>query len=210
MKQALITKCEQLETDPILVRILIEALHSWLHQSAFPATAFGASYQALITSQEHIGWEHLLYGRWSTEWDTCQITYLEIRDVPLSYKNNGPAWTSQLIRVIWDHCHAAWLERNLARHGVDAEHQKAIQLAQAKEKIRTLYALRPLCRLRHHRRWFHESPEAHFAVEPNLNQLKAWINTYGEMITAVSKKQQRMNQQGQMGIAEAFELLHNI
>jgi len=210
MKQALISKCEKLATDPILVRILIEALFCWLRQSPFPATTFSANYQALIASQESIGWEHLFYGRWSTEWDSCQLGYLQDREVTLSHKNNGPAWASQLIRVIWDHCHAAWLERNLARHGADAEHRKEIALAHAKEKIRTMYALRPLCRLQRHRRWFHASPEAHFAIEPHLHQLQAWLRTYGEMITAISRRQQRMNQQGQMGIAEAFERLYNL
>jgi hypothetical protein len=186
MKQALISKCAKLETDPILVRILIEALFCLLRQSPFPATAFGENYQALIASQEFIGWEHLFYGRWRIEWDSCQRGYLQDREVTLSHKNNGPAWASQLIQVIWNHHHATWLERNLARHGADAENRKEIALAQAKEKISTLYTLHPLCRLQRHRRWFHAFPEAHFATEPHLHQLQAWIRTYGEMITAIS------------------------
>jgi hypothetical protein len=193
MKQALISKCEKLETNPILVRILIEALFCWLRQSTFPANAFGERYQALIASQEHIGWKHLFYGKCSTEWDSCQLGYLQDQDTTLSNK-------SQFIRVIWNHCHATWLKRNLARHGADAEHRKEIALAQAKKKSQTLYSLRLLCRLQCHRHWFHASPEAHFAIDPHLHQLQTWIGTYGEMITAISRWQQRMDQQGQWAL----------
>jgi hypothetical protein len=45
---------------------------------------------------------------------------------------------SQLIRVIWNHCLAAWLDRNLACHGADAEHCKEIAPAQVKEKDESL------------------------------------------------------------------------
>jgi hypothetical protein len=55
MNLALISKCEQLETDLVNVRILIEALHLWLCQ--FPATAFGESHLALTVSKERIGGE---------------------------------------------------------------------------------------------------------------------------------------------------------
>jgi hypothetical protein len=58
--------------------------------------------------------------------------------------------------------------------------------------------------------WFHAYLEAHFAMEPHVHKLQTWICTYGEMITAISRPQQRMNQQGQMGMAEAFEHLYNI
>jgi hypothetical protein len=75
--------------------------------------------------------------------------------------------------------------------------------AQAKEKIRALYTHRPLCLLHCHGRWFHASARAHFAIWPHLHQLQAWICTYGEMITAVWRRRQWMNQHSQMGIAEA-------
>jgi hypothetical protein len=120
---------------------------------------------------------YLIFHWWSTEWVSRQLEYLQDQDAnvthkiefflffsTLTHKNNGSAWTSQPIRVIWSHCHTTWLEHNLASSGVDAEHHKAIALAQAKEKIRALYALCPLCRLHCHRNRFHVSPEAHFAI----------------------------------------------
>jgi hypothetical protein len=44
MKQALISKCKKLETDPMLVRIGIEALFCWIRQSTLPVTAFSKRY----------------------------------------------------------------------------------------------------------------------------------------------------------------------
>jgi hypothetical protein len=79
-----------------------------------------------------------------------------------------------------------------------------------KKKIRALYAVRLLCCVHHHRRWFNASPEAHFAIESHLHRLQAWIRSYGEMIMAISIWQQHNNQQGQMGITEAFGPLYNI
>jgi hypothetical protein len=78
-----------------------------------------------------------------------------------------------------------------------AEHRKAIALAQAKEKIRALYALFPLCGLH-----CHYSGSAH--------QAATWIHTYCDIITAISQKQQGMNQNGQMGISQAFKCLYSI
>jgi hypothetical protein len=69
-----------------------------------------------------------------------------------------------------------------------------------------LYALCPLCRLHCHRHRFHVSPEAHFAIWPRPHQLQAWFVP----IEKWSRRQQHMNQQGQIGIAEAFRCLFNI
>jgi hypothetical protein len=55
--------------------------------------------------------------------------------------------------------------------------------------------------------YVYQGIEAHFAILYH-HYPQAWICTYGEeMITTISQRQQ---QQGQMGIAEAFKCLYNI
>jgi hypothetical protein len=57
------TRGETLQTDPVLLSILIKNLHSWLNRTPPPLTAaYPAAYRQLVREQTDLGWRQLFNG----------------------------------------------------------------------------------------------------------------------------------------------------
>jgi hypothetical protein len=200
-------KSESLNTDPILMEILLEGLQTWLNSTPISRHRYPEKFQLLLIEQSHIGWDQLFYGRWSAQWKGLQLEYLRANHKPVTRQNQGSQWVSAHIQIIWNHCHQWWQSRNNDRHGAEEAEQQAIRTAQAQRRIRVLYELRDLCRLNSHQGWFYSSPDEHFRREPTTRQLENWLAVHGRVIHTRARTTLHNQRQGLRAIDEAFEQL---
>jgi hypothetical protein len=184
-------------TSPALVDIMLLGIQQWMNHEPFPHERYTDTLQLLTRSQERIGWDQLLYGRWSGQWREQQRQYLQRNNLECSPFKCGPAWASTTIRLIWEHCHAEWRVRNQARHGVDELHRLEIRRDQVERKTALLYQLKPECTGFARRHYFYRNLARHFIKEPQIYNQEHWIETYEPMIRR-SIKQQQENERNQL------------
>jgi len=194
----------RMNTNPILVDLLIDGIHHWLHQTPDPPTPFSNTYEPLITSQTHIGWDQLIFGRWSLLWQQLQQQHLQHHNIQQTPYNSGCAWTSAIITVIWTHCQDEWKHRNNALHGHDQETQRQARLDKARRRIRALYQFKHQCFPHAQTHWFYPTPETHFSRESTPHRLENWLAAYEDRIHQQVQSNQSNRQQGQRIIDDYF------
>ena len=104
-----------------------------------PTTNRKASFELLVSSQNGIGWDHLLRGRFSHHWVQIQQDHIDHDHKVSSKKFTGKRWLQQVINHIWTHLYLAWKLRNADLHGIDAADQEAKRKAKLKPAIVALY-----------------------------------------------------------------------
>jgi hypothetical protein len=97
-----------------------------------------AQYQELHKQQAAIGWDQMLYGRWSEHWRILQQQHLYNNNISCNPRNNDIGWITGQITLIWNELYSAWKLQNQDRHGKEEELQREIKLDQAKRQIRVL------------------------------------------------------------------------
>jgi ribonuclease HI len=178
LRQALLKHLDRTDSDPILTDLLIEKLHHWFQETETPPTTRFDQYQQLVDSQTAIGWDQLIFGRWSQLWTHHQLEFLKRNNKPITNTNHGTGWASSIIQIIWSHCRDEWLCRNEALHGNDHKARKSARTTKAQFKIRSLYTLRSQCSPYVQSHWFYRSPEEHFARETSPINLENWITAH--------------------------------
>ncbi|KAG7347746.1 hypothetical protein IV203_016451 [Nitzschia inconspicua] len=69
--------------------------------------------------------------------------YLQRNHIEVKNKNHSLSWSSNIIRLMRNHCYKEWLTRNKARHGNDADDKAQRRLEKAHRSIWDLYDLKP-------------------------------------------------------------------
>ena len=159
----------------MLQDLLLNGLHHWFRDTPQPPASPGERYNTLVESQSSIGWNQLIFGRWSQLWAHHQLEHLRRNNITITTYNHGTGWSTKIILLIWTHFHEAWIIRNQALHGHDQQTRQLARLNQAQYKIRALYKLRTQCTRFVQTRWFYRSPEEHFQREPKASHLENWI-----------------------------------
>ncbi|KAG7350796.1 hypothetical protein IV203_010156 [Nitzschia inconspicua] len=116
---------------------LVMFLHGWLPVGKSVANGMRPLRHPFGTDTT-IGWNNFLLGRWSKHWTTLQLQYLQRNHIDIKNKNHGLSWSSNIIRLMWDHCYKEWITRNKARHGKDADDKAQRRLEKAHQRIRDL------------------------------------------------------------------------
>ena len=104
-----------------------------------PTTNRKASFKLLVSSQNDIGWDHLLRGRFSPHWVQIQQDHIDHEHEGSSKKFTDKRWLQKVINHIWTHLYLAWKLRNIDLHGIDAVDQEAKRKAKLKPAIVALY-----------------------------------------------------------------------
>jgi hypothetical protein len=126
-------------------------------------------YPPLVEDQQCIGWNQLLFGRWSTLWTTHQTSYIQRRNIHVTSTNQGDGWSSQVIALIWKHCYQAWIDRNHALHGHTRQTKNLARCHRAQYRLRALYDLKHQCSQFVCNFWFYPSLDEHLnQIQPNL------------------------------------------
>jgi hypothetical protein len=82
-----------------------------------------ALYQELHKQQAAIGWDQMLYGRWSEHWRILQQQHL-YNNISRNPRNNDIGWITGHITLIWNELYSAWKFWNQDRHGKEEELQR--------------------------------------------------------------------------------------
>jgi hypothetical protein len=80
-RQALLRHTDRSDTDPALVDLLIKGLHHWFQNTTSATVPRHPRYETLVEHQSTIGWDQLIFGRWSTLWATHQSSYLQRQQI---------------------------------------------------------------------------------------------------------------------------------
>ena len=187
---------------PALADLLVTGLHHWLQDTPDPPVSPFSQYDSLLASQSSIGWNQLIFGRWSVRWQEHQYRYLQQRNIPLTVHNHGPGWSSRIINLIWNHCHDAWITRNQTLHGHDQQTRQTARLHQAQYRIRALYGVRNQCSRFARDRWFYSSPEEHFQRVTCASHLENWLAVNEVRILTHVTHHQNQNRTGQRSITD--------
>jgi hypothetical protein len=132
----------KLHTQPDLQMILMVGLDGALQDDPLfdmPTDHREASFELLVSSQNDIGWSHLLRGRFSHHWVQIQQHHIDHDDEISSKKFTGQRWLQKVLNHIWTHLYMAWKLRNADLHGIDAADQEAKRQAKLKPAIVALY-----------------------------------------------------------------------
>ncbi|KAI2509155.1 hypothetical protein MHU86_5274 [Fragilaria crotonensis] len=110
--------CTRLGTMPHLQVLLLRAIREWLHphsETVFTVQFRGGDSPALrrvIFQQNAIGWEHILLGRFSSEWSRLQDEYYARRAQSTETKRQtGQRWQIAIISSIWKQWFLIWAIR---------------------------------------------------------------------------------------------------
>ena len=166
--------------DPFLRLLLVEILQSWLGNVSPTFPTLSPSYQLLITQQRRIGLDQLFFGRFSTQWQVLQDSYLSSTNQK-SRSVSGSHFVTGSIKVLWTHVHALWLKRNHNLHGDTPQTIEAASYAQAQREVIALYEYRHQLPPSD-RDIFYSSTTAHFEAETTAFSLRSWINTWRPVI----------------------------
>jgi len=118
------------QTDPQLIELLLTELNAWRNNEPHSTTS------PVAQAQTTIGWDALLDGWLSLEWQATQSAYWQ----QWKRRKSSKRWTSELIKkllnVSWD----MWEHRNAALHH-STLHQADIIESKINDQIRETFAL---------------------------------------------------------------------
>jgi hypothetical protein len=109
------------ETDPVLMEMMLEGIIRWMTETPYPNPRhrLPPQCQELHEKQLTIGWDQMLYGRWSEHWRILQQQHLYNNNISCNPRNNDIGWITGHITLIWNELYSAWKLPNQDRHGKD-------------------------------------------------------------------------------------------
>jgi hypothetical protein len=132
------------------------------------------SFKLLVHSQNEIGWNHLLKGRFSHHWIQLQQAYINQDDtISSSKKFTDERWLHKILNHLWTQLYTAWKPRNADLHGINKADKEMKRKAKLKPDIITLYPT--AASLDYLDRRLFDKPLAERLNQPAREQA-AWIN----------------------------------
>jgi hypothetical protein len=116
----------KLHTQPDLQTILMTGIKGALQDDPLfdmPTCNREPSFEILVSSQNDIGWSHLLRGRFSRQCVLLQQAHLD-QDADCSSLLTGERWLQKVLHPLWTHLCSAWKLRNPDLHGIDKADQE--------------------------------------------------------------------------------------
>jgi hypothetical protein len=86
------------------MEIMLEGIIQWLIKTPYPNPhhEMPPQYQELHKQQAAIGWDQMLYGRWSEHWRILQQQHLYNNNISCNPRNDDIGWiTCHRILVSW-------------------------------------------------------------------------------------------------------------
>jgi hypothetical protein len=101
----------------------------------------------VIRQQNKVGWNHIMLGRFGTEWRRIQARYSERIIQPtratkseLQPKRTPEQWSIGLISVLWEQWYLLWDDRNQDVHGRDAQQRQSQLRQEVQRQLGEIYA----------------------------------------------------------------------
>jgi hypothetical protein len=119
------------DTDRHLNKILAWAITTPSGPTApFPLQSIPIKYHALVQDQQHIGWDQVIYGRWTRTW---------ANHLDSLHPNKGEQLASKKLADIWRNVLRLWYHRCDLQHKPD-EHTPTLHQQQLHPKVQAIYA----------------------------------------------------------------------
>lgn len=170
-----------LSTSPVLSEIIISSLRQWFLTRTVDHPSHSRTYTLLLADQSAIGWDQLLFGRFSSEWAMLQDDYIQHYQITNKLARNGSQWVVKVIDFLWKYIYSAWQTRNNARHGADSTTQETAKYEQARRETELLYELANQV-LPRDRDVFYPSLAHHFQQHNTSTKLRQWLNIWQPLI----------------------------
>jgi hypothetical protein len=195
-------RCENLPTRPYLMEILIAGLVHWFQDTAFPRDDYPAQYHDLIDQQEHLGWNQLFLGRFSTLWGDLQNSHL--RHSPTTAgTQSGTSWILSMILTIWTEVQLQWAVRNAVKHGDTDATSLGAKFSQVLRETEAIYDLKPTTLPSDHH-IFYPSLAIHQATITTYSGLRAWVDTWRPVFLRSAKDAAEQGVTHQQAIEQYF------
>ena len=110
-----------------------------INQYTEPVTLINNTYtdklvKAAMTNQQNIGWNNLLKGYLSTNWNEAQQAYLIEQKA-----GENPQWASKSINLLQSYTLKLWQYHNQYLHGIDIKENRKIRIEKTNKMIQSLY-----------------------------------------------------------------------
>ncbi len=106
------TWCEQHNTDPAMLEVMLSCLLAWGNGQALPPYFGRDRLAAAYDDQRRIGWGCFLEGSIAHTWLPVQAAYLS----SLGSRKTAKTWASGLVRQLWKVAFQMWQHRNTWQH----------------------------------------------------------------------------------------------
>lgn len=167
-----------------LTRLLSQAVSTWrTTKSPPPPDWLSPEYLPLFQAQAHIGWNHILHGRFTREWLRC-----------LHKENNeGIQWVTHCIRTIWANIFTIWKARCHVHHGITSDERIKRKLLILTPKVQELYNKSTI--VDHDERYLFNIEIDDLLNKP-IPTIKAWVHKATLRIkTSISRSKVRKKQE---------------
>ena len=205
MVKTLEKKCKELNTRPLLQRVLLAGITGWLHsgdQFRLEATNYSPEVHRLIRSQNEVGWRQLFLGRFCLDWSTLQDDfYSRSRGTNHMTASTGQRWQVSIIGELWDQWRCLWNIRNQELHGATISQQMQAEFQDVLRDLRDIYDKKPLMEPSIQELLY---PEVTDHLEKSTWFNKNWIAIHGPLAKASIKRAQERAIQGVRSIRQYF------
>jgi hypothetical protein len=160
--------------DPDILAIIRIGLRAYFTDCSpdfseqFPDGYSTSPYEALITKQNKIGWDHFVRGNLTKEWRLVQYQFAK----RYGMVKQSEGWTVDLVKMMANSSLQLWEIRNTCRHGHDDASKQQSIYEQTHREVRCLYLLQPMV-LQQDRVLFQDMVEEHLLSA--VPQLQSWI-----------------------------------
>jgi hypothetical protein len=168
---------ERHKTDTNLQETIVNCIDSTLSDRDINRTG---PFTETLEAQYQIGWEEMLRGYWSTQWQReYEQTYLPPQEEDRTAKNKRTLqmqrWQKQLIQTVWHSMIALWKLRNDERHGWDAESREAARREVMHHELAEIYDRKDDYPARV-QRLLRPSYETH--IQETATKIADWLDAY--------------------------------
>ena len=208
--------CQKTKTYPHLTRLFVEGLECWFDGDDNPEISldrYPSDLHALIRQQNHVGWKHIMLGRFVNEWRRIQSRYSETNiqptrfdDSAVQYKRTPELWLKGLISVMWDQWYVLWEDRNQDLHGRDAQTRQSKLRQDVQRQLGEIYSQQQFMDP-NVRSLLLRDPDAH--TMQSLHVTVNWLRTNTPIFKENIKKVRRMALQGVRSIRTYFRPVSN-
>ena len=125
-------------TCPQQEYLVQECLQNWLNNKPMRFHNLAPRYHYSLAQQAVLGWDQILYGRFTWAWCTLQEDHLHNNETP-NATMKSERWLVGLITIIWSHVHENWETCNDNHHGINLVMREAAKYEMSKRETMELY-----------------------------------------------------------------------
>jgi hypothetical protein len=152
---------------------------------------FEPTLHRLVESQQAIGWNQILKGRWTTEW---------VRSYDLIYPNQGEKYATAQLTSLWHAVLTTWKQRCELLHDTETNHPSLFKKT-LEPKVQALYAMK--------QEIDHIDQQAlRQTIETTMNlpitQIRGWIKQTDAFIRQALRRRKKRLKNGTHAITSYF------